>query len=713
MSNTNQQQCPCPFCSLLPFELTSAILQWSAPSSPQALFGLASVSRCFRRALQHTDGLSINLGQVSCDQPERTERVCKALATTFPRLSLVSFTVAPHNINNYENTYAWYTAWTSPQLYGRLVMASLSGYWKDQGWGNRKGLLQFQCESTCTSGDKTDAAITSLRVAAAPGIAPHQGEHFETVVGRDGWPEGQLVGGGGEETGDGGFRLKLLYHVGGGGGHSLHVNDLSLTVSVSPHEWNIWKQEWIPIKLAHQKGWAWCMDGSHPSLLLKFSPNRIAEFLPVSNEEREPLRDYVTEQTRRLLGAQFRWRFYPLARLIVLLPISQEEEGEKKESGGPSHLLAFDKDYTEFYVYTADGGRGSRGFSLLHHPASPTIRSGFFHEDMHQAKLLFGSSNTTTSAANGELGKTMILNGIEVFNPFEDVRSYSSTWDARNSSPGRGHAQSMLDSPLAWCAGANQPGEWMEMPVAKQDEEREVLGVALQRREWGCSNQCVQKIQVEFKRADDGKKKEGEVEYAPTFRVGFGESCFSKPVQGRYFRILPTQWRGGHISMRAGLLVASDSSSSSSSSGHEDVILLNPPEDKRSYSSVWSNESPGVGHARSMINSPQAWSSGSVDEHQWMIIDAGSVISAVGLMVQVRNDYAQAVTGWRVETKDSLEEEQEWRLVDEGAEFFLDLSECKVFWLDRPVKANAVRIKALEWENHISMRCGVVLAPNN
>ena len=39
------------------------------------------------------------------------------------------------------------------------------------------------------------------------------------------------------------------------------------------------------------------------------------------------------------------------------------------------------------------------------------------------------------------------------------------------------------------------------------------------------------------------------------------------------------------------------------------LLLANIPEHKRSYSSIWGNNRIGTGHARSMINSAQAWSS--------------------------------------------------------------------------------------------------------
>ena len=37
------------------------------------------------------------------------------------------------------------------------------------------------------------------------------------------------------------------------------------------------------------------------------------------------------------------------------------------------------------------------------------------------------------------------------------------------------------------------------------------------------------------------------------------------------------------------------------------MFVVNPPEDRRGYSSVYNNDKKGTGHARSTLDSPQAW----------------------------------------------------------------------------------------------------------
>ena len=55
------------------------------------------------------------------------------------------------------------------------------------------------------------------------------------------------------------------------------------------------------------------------------------------------------------------------------------------------------------------------------------------------------------------------------------------------------------------------------------------------------------------------------------------------------------------MSMRAGVVLHKKNTYNLITYKH-----LNPPENKRNYSSIWHNDKP---HARSMLDSPQAWSS--------------------------------------------------------------------------------------------------------
>ena len=79
--------------------------------------------------------------------------------------------------------------------------------------------------------------------------------------------------------------------------------------------------------------------------------------------------------------------------------------------------------------------------------------------------------------------------------------------------------------------------------------------------------------------------------------------------------------------------------SSSTNEYQSTTITINPPEENRSYSSIYGNAAIGEGHARSMLDSEQAWSSGSNSVGEWMQIDIGLLEKVVGVITQGRTDY--------------------------------------------------------------------------
>ena len=66
------------------------------------------------------------------------------------------------------------------------------------------------------------------------------------------------------------------------------------------------------------------------------------------------------------------------------------------------------------------------------------------------------------------------------------------------------------------------------------------------------------------------------------------------------------------------------------------------PEDKRSYSSVYNGDTPGNGHARSTLNSDQAWSASTNVtedvEDEWMQLDLGETKIVGGVATQPRDN---------------------------------------------------------------------------
>ena len=80
---------------------------------------------------------------------------------------------------------------------------------------------------------------------------------------------------------------------------------------------------------------------------------------------------------------------------------------------------------------------------------------------------------------------------------------------------------------------------------------------------------------------------------------------------------------------------------------------LDPPEEARSYSSVWDSNEIGEGHARSALGSAQAWSAARNEAGEWAVLDAGSELQLVGVVVAGRqhSHTEQCVTKLRVEVR--------------------------------------------------------------
>jgi len=372
----------CLFC-VLPIEVVCYLLRhgFDQPFTARDMFRLAAVSPCLRAALQAADGLSVSLGRVDTDSSSSSSsqlvgELLHALATTFPRLSLVTFATSPPKIANRRSTPDWHTHWVSPPLYGRLVQVRLSGFWKDQGWGNIKGQLRFECKLD-------EAAVGAARAGAAPDCAPHQEEYFENNVGKDDWshpafgPKACFVGGAltmgekGRGRGEGetqeSFRFALSYHVGGGGGHELYARDLSLEVGLSFREWNAW-MEWAISKLTHEGGWAWCSDGQHPSLALLFAPDGTARLSNWKGPKEESTGEEEVSLGQHGKGLSLEWKYYPSSWCVVVQPCS-------KEMSGLQASLVFDQDLNEFHVKAA---KRTHGFSLQHHSCKSTYDQTLF-----------------------------------------------------------------------------------------------------------------------------------------------------------------------------------------------------------------------------------------------------------------------------------------------------------------------------------------------
>ena len=135
--------------------------------------------------------------------------------------------------------------------------------------------------------------------------------------------------------------------------------------------------------------------------------------------------------------------------------------------------------------------------------------------------------------------------------------------------------------------------------------------------------------------------------------------------------------------------------------------MKNPAEAERSYLSVYNNDDVGTGHARSMLDSVQAWSAAAYAvKSQWMQIDLGTLMSVTGVITQGRQDRDQWVTGYTISTST---DGNTWTPVNRGQTFRGNTdSGSKVNHVFSPVSARSVRLYVKTWHSYISMRAGVI-----
>ena len=110
----------------------------------------------------------------------------------------------------------------------------------------------------------------------------------------------------------------------------------------------------------------------------------------------------------------------------------------------------------------------------------------------------------------------------------------------------------------------------------------------------------------------------------------------------------------------------------------------------------------------SALGSATAWVAQHKNQDQWMIIDLGERMSVQGIIVSGRNGgaHGQKVTRVRVEVADGADGpwtecgEHECRVVQHNDE--------KRIVFDAAVAGRHVKLSPRVWEQHISMRCGVI-----
>ena len=226
-------------------------------------------------------------------------------------------------------------------------------------------------------------------------------------------------------------------------------------------------------------------------------------------------------------------------------------------------------------------------------------------------------------------------------------------------------------------------------------EKRLVAGTAIQPRATYTPVQYVESYTVSYSpTGEDGPW----IDIPGTFYGNenrMTKNTFSAPILTRYVRLYP-RTAVLHMSMRA------------------DVLLCNPfiadtPEENRKYSTIYDGEAIGTGHARSKIDSVQAWSARNSDVNQWMQLDLGYARLVAGTVIQPRATYTpvQYVTSYTV-SYSLTGEEGDWTEVPgtyngEGE----DAMYQAIF--PEAVLARYVKLHPKAWEVYVSMRADALV----
>merc|ERR1712032_17375 len=130
------------------------------------------------------------------------------------------------------------------------------------------------------------------------------------------------------------------------------------------------------------------------------------------------------------------------------------------------------------------------------------------------------------------------------------------------------------------------------------------------------------------------------------------------------------------------------------------------PENMRIYSSVHHGEKPGTGHARSTLNSPQAWSAGRLAVGEYMQMDLGQVKTVGGIAIQPRKGNSQYVKTYTVST--SLDGKT-FAVAPGVYNGHAQNLQMNVFSDGHRPRARYVRVYPQTWNSFMSMRADVLL----
>ena len=146
-----------------------------------------------------------------------------------------------------------------------------------------------------------------------------------------------------------------------------------------------------------------------------------------------------------------------------------------------------------------------------------------------------------------------------------------------------------------------------------------------------------------------------------------------------------------------------------SSPSNGKIIRAKVPENKRTYSSIYGDDAIGRGHARSTINSKQAWSAKTNKAGEWIQLDLGQERMVAGTVIQARKApwNFQYVTEYTVST--SLDGKS-WTAVPGTYGGDKTTTKENKFSNGALVRARYVRMIVNKWSSHISLRADVLIS---
>jgi len=277
----------------------------------------------------------------------------------------------------------------------------------------------------------------------------------------------------------------------------------------------------------------------------------------------------------------------------------------------------------------------------------------------------------------------------------ETMRSASTVWSGE--AIGVGHGRGRLDSVQGWSAQNNTVGEWYQLDNGVVGK---ITGVAIKGR--ATAGQWVTGFKVKSKGAtgtwtdvDGGKVYTGNTDMTTQVDV-----TFDTPVDARYIRIYPQTWNG-HMSLRADIVAGETRT-------NKTPTVVDVPYSGHKSSGNFGGDAIGTSHGAGRLDSNRAWSADANAVGKWYELDNGSATDISGVVIKGRPDCCnQYVTSFKAQYKDSV---GAWKDVDSGYIFEGSQdkdSQANVFFKE-PVNTTAIRIYPQTWNNHMSMRAGLM-----